>query len=449
MLNKDLRDKKKGYINNKNDIKSFEKTFMQNGSNHLFGVHNNVPIGFSYKSNIGSNVMFFGSSFAEDRHNYENYVIQNLIQNNCSNIVVTHNSLFRDNLSRRCKNTIIDYVINLDTYNPLNYLYQLYRKGDKNSYFSNLESLCHCIDENENFLFCDPFHLNLYKTLLFLLICYVIENETIENKDFNSILELLQNFCTKNSTVACSEEIASGKSPSLNELRLFYENSPEKWGKSYFDILNVMTCRAKTLSDEIIHLMIMLQMYKNCCNNTIDFDELIKEQKNILIELPISCEIPSLYKIFFSQYLMHRFNYVERNAISFNDIPYMQIYLADIDTWNTIQYLDTTLVCGRNVFVGISLYCDDIELMKKKYGSGILAEPIQTILGNCRVKIFPTKNANQNTISLLRKETQKSNLEFIFLDEVIPDADIQKFAESNKQIVLFGKLVPIICDYFA
>lgn len=449
MLNKDLRNKKKGYINNKNDIKSFEKAFMENGSNHLFGVHNNVPIGFSYKSDIGSNVMFFGSSLAEDRHNYENYVIQNLIQNNCSNIVVTHNSLFRDNLSRRCKNTIIDYVINLDTYNPLNYLYQLYQKGDRHSYFSNLDTLCHYIDEDKMSFDSDPFRPHLCKTLLFLLICYVIENETIENKDFNSVLELLQNFCTKNSTVACSEEIASGKSPSLNELRLFYENSPEKWGKSYFDTLNLMTCRTKTLSDEIIHLMITLQMYKNRCNNTIDFDELIKEQKNILIELPISCEVPSLYKIFFSQYLTHRFNYVERNTISFNDIPYMQIYLADIDTWNTIQYLDTTLVCGRNVFVGISLYCDDIELMKKKYGSGILAEPIQTILGNCRVKIFPAKNANQNTISLLRKETQKSNLEFIFLDEVIPDADIQKFAESNKQIVLFGKLVPIICDYFA
>ena len=127
----------------------------------------------------------------------------------------------------------------------------------------------------------------------------------------------------------------------------------------------------------------------------------------------------------------------------------MQIYLADIDTWNTIQYLDTTLVCGRNVFVGISLYCDDIELMKKKYSSGILAEPIQTFLGNCRVKIFPAKNASQNTISLLRKETQKSNLEFIFFDEVIPDADILKFSQDNKQIVLFGELVPIICDYFA
>lgn len=442
MFCKSLQDKRKGYIDNRRDINLFRKIFMQDDNNHLFGMYKDVPISFSYKSDIGSNVIFFGSDLT-DKHNYEKYIIHNLKQNNCSNIVVT-----REPLCYKQSDVHFDYVINFDTYNPLNYLYKLYKREDEASYFTNLDALCHCIDEDKMPFGSDPFHPHLCKTLLSLLICYVIENETIKNKDFNSVLELLQNFRTKNSTFACSEEVANGKSPSLNELRLFYENSSEKWGKSYFDTLNVMTCHAKTLSDEIITLAIKLQSFRNHRNNTIDFDELIKEQKNILIELPISCEASSLYKIFFSQYLMHRFNYVERNTISFDDIPHMQIYLADIDTWNTIQYLDTTLVCGRKVFVGISLYCDDIELMEKKYSSGILAEPIQTILGNCRVKIFPAKNASQNAISLLRKETQKSNLKFVFLDEIVPDADIQKFAENNKQIVLFGKLAPIICNYF-
>lgn len=439
MLNKDLLNKKKGYIDNKNDIKSFEKAFMQNGSNHLFGVHNNVPIGFSYKSDIGSNVMFFGSDLT-DKHNYEKYIIHNLKQNNCSNIVVT-----REPLRYEQGDVHFDYVINFDTYNPLNYLYQLYKRENEVSYFTNLDTLCHYIDEDKMPFGSDPFRPHLCKTLLSLLICYVIENGTIENKDFNSVLELLQNFRTKNSTFACSEEIANGKSPSLNELRLFYENSSEKWGKSYFDTLNVMTCRTKTLSDEIINLAIKLQSFRNHCNNTIDFDELIKEQKNILIKLPISCEVPRLYKIFFSQYLMHRFNYVERNATFLNDIPYTQIYLDEVASWDIIECLDMVLACDRKCRIGMSLYCDDIDLAERKYDT----KTGQTFLENCGVKIFPIKNARQSTISLLRKEAQKSNLKFISFDKVIPDADIQKFAENNKQIVLFGELVPIICDYFA
>lgn len=278
----------------------------------------------------------------------------NLKQGNCSNIVVTNKPI---------TGISFDYVINIDTYNPLDYLYRFYKKEDKLSFFLNLDKLYNCYAERDTD---DPFHIGMDKTLFQLLICYVIENDNIQSKNFESVITLLKHFKTDNPETSCSEEIADDKSPTLIELHSFYEGNSEKWGKALWDGLYICLNSDKTLSSTVLNCMIQFQQFVPSCTTSIDFNELIKEKKNILIRLVpegfCSLNRISLYKMFFSQLLDSRYSYGDLfisktgNRTTYSDAIHTQIYFDSYElAENLIKTYSPVLHTGERYGIGISI----------------------------------------------------------------------------------------------